>query len=320
MIFKRIIISLIILLIILFNCKKKNPLAELLPEIPKFEKKDYKSCNQKEDQTGMAECLNGFAEKVIPLGINRQVQQHYIDEASCKKNQDGSEECSRSIGIHISDFQTEEGAFGYYTILRTPPVKNIDGIKSGEGYIYEQLEGEEVTGADIYFWKGKYTLQFVVDQGKDIEAISKLGVKIANSLKGQGKKPEHIKYLPERDRIENSFVYLISHFPNYEELKKIVQAEYTAANKKNYKIFISNMSTPQKAQNAFENWFKYSIQNMTNTKEVKAYSLNGFTYINGLGELNLVVVKKKYIFGIYGKGIVDTGQALADLSSVIKDI
>jgi len=59
---------------------------------------------------------------------------------------------------------------------------------------------------------------------------------------------------------------------------------------------------------------------MTALKEETPYKLTGFSYKDGLGEIYLVIRKNQFVFGIYGKGLMDTGQAAADLSTVIKGL
>ena len=297
----------------------KYPLEQLLPGVPGYEKTDLKSCVQSPGGSGLSECLNGFAEKIIPLGIKSQIQQNYVIPSSCQEV-GGRKVCGQGMGVHITDFTSEPGGYGYYTIIRPNPSASIGDIKNGEAAVYFQKENDKILGVEIAIWKGTIVFQFLIDNAADYEKIKKISLATAAQVQSRGQKPEQLAFFPEYNREENSFQFTMADFPLFEELSNVVSARYQAANQEKYTLFVSSMGSAEKAKNAFTHWLEYSKKNNQKTEPQAALSLDAFAYTSAMGENHLVVLKNKYICGIFGKGITGPGQATADISMLLGKI
>ncbi|WP_435005612.1 DUF6599 family protein [Tundrisphaera lichenicola] len=124
---------------------------------------------------------------------------------------------SKFIDVFLYDMTTPLGAFGVYSLERSPGSKSI-----------AIGDGGQRTGADLFFRKGRYYAS-ILTSGPDEEvqkAASVLAETLANRLKGEAAELWGLAMLPAKNRIDDSVQYLMVDALGFDFLTNVFQAQY----------------------------------------------------------------------------------------------
>ncbi|MHC5537995.1 DUF6599 family protein [Singulisphaera rosea] len=124
---------------------------------------------------------------------------------------------SKFIDVFLYDMTTPLGAFGVYSVERSPGSKPI---AIGDGGHH--------TGADLFFRKGQYYAT-ILTSGTDNEvqkATSALAETLANRLKGETAELWGLAMLPAKNRIDDTVQYLMVDALGLDFLTNAFKAQY----------------------------------------------------------------------------------------------
>ncbi len=202
------------------------------------------------------EAIDGAADGFVAYGVQQMVTAEYTQAGT-----------GTQAVIELYQMKDPLNAYGKYSEERNP---DYQFLKVGnEGYS---------GGTSLNFWAGQYYAKMTSFEEKDAikQEMLKLAQAMAAKIPAPGSEPREVGYFPQENQVPHSTKYIPKDVLAQSYLTNGFETHYKAGSKKESKLLLVSMESPEAAQDALGRYRAFVGKSGKGIKDLKGPADGGF--------------------------------------------